>query len=222
MNLINVIKWYEGQELDIFDGIVLPVGLDKDLVINTILDLSATYIPLYTDYDLFNMKNKVFFQRNLDNFTLMYQALKEEYNPLHNYDRYEDRDESNTFDETNTRTIDETLNRDISDNSNENNTNENKVSAFDSSSYQPKEQSTFNGSITKTSSDDSENKKTDNYTGNNTNKYITQNHIYGNIGVTTSQQMLESEIDLRIKYNIYEIIARMWYNEFMIRVEEVY
>lgn len=206
MNLINVIKWYEGQELDIFDGIVLPDGLDRDLVVNTILDLSATYIPLYTDYDLFNMKNKVFFQRNLDNFTLMYQALKKEYNPIHNYDRYEDKDESNIYDEKTERTV--------NNSDTENNTSENQVSAFDSSSYQPKEKDIYNGSVTRKSSD--------NYKGNNSNKYTTKNHLYGNIGVTTSQQMLESEIDLRTKYNIYEIIAKMWYNEFMLRVEEVF
>lgn len=206
MNLINIIKLYEGQDKDIFNGIVLPNGLDRDLVINSILDLSATYIPLYTDYDLFNMKNKVFFQRNLDNFTLMYQALKEEYNPIHNYDRYEDKDESNIFDETTERTVNNT--------DSENNTSENQVSAFDRSIYQPKQKDIYNGSANSNSSD--------NYTGNNTNKYTTKNHLYGNIGVTTSQQMLESEIDLRTKYNIYEIIARLWYNEFMIRVEEVF
>ena len=206
MNLINVIEFYESQNLDIFDGIVLPDGLDKDIVVNTILDISATYIPLYTDYNLFNMKNKVFFQRNLNNFTLMYQALKEEYNPIHNYDRYEDRDEERNINEENGRNIDDTVTRDLF--------TENQVSAFDTNEYQKQSRILDQGNETT--------KTSDNYNSNSNDMYRTRNHLYGNIGVTTSQQMLESEIDLRKKYNIYEIIARMWYNEFMIRVEEVW
>lgn len=206
MNLINVIEFYESQNLDIFDGIILPNGLDKDIVVNTILDLSATYIPLYTDYNLFNMKNKVFFQRNLNNFTLMYQALKEEYNPIHNYDRYEDRNEERNINEENGRNIDDTVTRDLF--------TENQVSAFDTNEYQKQSRILDQGNETT--------KTSDNYNSNSNDMYTTKNHLYGNIGVTTSQQMLESEIDLRKKYNIYEIIARMWYNEFMIRVEEVW
>lgn len=206
MNLINVIEFYESQNLDIFDGIILPDGLDKDIVVNTILDISATYIPLYTDYNLFNMKNKVFFQRNLNNFTLMYQALKEEYNPIHNYDRYEDRDEERNINEENGRNIDDTVTRDLF--------TENQVSAFDTNEYQKQSRILDQGNETT--------KTSDNYNSNSNDMYRTRNHLYGNIGVTTSQQMLESEIDLRKKYNIYEIIARMWYNEFMIRVEEVW
>lgn len=206
MNLINVIEFYESQNLDIFDGIILPDGLDKDIVVNTILDMSATNIPLYTDYNLFNMKNRVFFERNLENFTLMYQALKEEYNPIHNYDRYEDRDEERNINEENGRNIDDTVTRDLF--------TENQVSAFDTNEYQKQSRILDQGNETT--------KTSDNYNSNSNDMYRTRNHLYGNIGVTTSQQMLESEIDLRKKYNIYEIIARMWYNEFMIRVEEVW
>lgn len=34
-----------------------------------------------------------------------------------------------------------------------------------------------------------------------------ESDVYGNIGVTTSQQMLESEMQLRQKYNLYKIMA---------------
>ena len=49
--------------------------------------------------------------------------------------------------------------------------------------------------------------------------YKTDNHLYGNIGVTTSQQMLESEFVMREKWNLYEMIARKWFGEFMLRME---
>ena len=42
------------------------------------------------------------------------------------------------------------------------------------------------------------------------------NWIHGNIGVTTSQQMLASELQIRPKLNIYDLITDMFYKEFML------
>ena len=42
--------------------------------------------------------------------------------------------------------------------------------------------------------------------------------IHGNIGVTTSQQMIESEMSLRAKYDIYKIISREFEREFLVQI----
>lgn len=42
--------------------------------------------------------------------------------------------------------------------------------------------------------------------------------MHGNIGVTTSQQMLESEIDLRVKYNMLQIISDSFRENFCIQI----
>ena len=42
--------------------------------------------------------------------------------------------------------------------------------------------------------------------------------IHGNIGVTTAQQMIESEMSLRAKYDIYKIIAREFEREFLLQI----
>lgn len=212
MNLVNIIDWYNQQELDLFEGIELPTGVDKETLINTILDYSATAIPLYTDYALFNLKNKIFFKRNYDNISKLITAFSEEYNPIHNYDRFEIRDETRTINENYTRDTD----GNSSSNETRNSTDEMQVSAFDSSSYQPKQKDTENGTTGITSS----NNEDETGTSEHTDKYVTDNHLYGNIGVTTSQQMLESEIDLRNRWNLYDWIARKWYNEFMLKVED--
>lgn len=197
MNLINIMNLWKGEGKDIFDGIYLDPRLDKDLVVNTILDYSGTYIPLYQDYNLFNFKNKVFFDRNRDNIVHLLDAFTLDYDPIYNYDRYEKYNE-----------VDETNRNSNSTSSLKSNT-ENKVSAYNSSTYQPSNESTSaDTTIDNVKTDDKHN-------------YYTDNRIYGNIGVTTTQQMLDSEIDLRDRYNIYEWIARKWYNEFMLKVEEV-
>ena len=46
----------------------------------------------------------------------------------------------------------------------------------------------------------------------------TQSRVFGNIGVMTAAEMLDKEIKLIPKLNIYEIIANMFYSEFCVYV----
>ena len=88
--------------------------------------------------------------------------------------------------------------RNTENSANSENSLENTVSADNSSAYQPDNKSA--GEMTNAS------------TGSET---ITHNaHLYGNIGVTTSQQMLEAEIDLRQRFSIYDIVAASFMEEF--------
>ena len=40
----------------------------------------------------------------------------------------------------------------------------------------------------------------------------------GNIGVTTTADMINQEIDLQSKFNVYEVIARMFFDELCLHV----
>ena len=71
------------------------------------------------------------------------------------------------------------------------------VYGFNSSSPVPNQKVTRNGSST-VSNDPDKNVETNVESGT---RGLTR---HGNIGVTTSQQMLQSEIDLRNKYNFYD------------------
>ena len=113
-------------------------------------------------------------------------------------------------------------------------TEEKQVSAFDSSSYQPAEKLTVtdNGrtealtgtdTVTQTGTD------TVNHTGTDTTKESgtdTTTHTgtekwtrcaYGNIGVTTSQQMLEAELTIS-EWNLYDHLSDVFIREFCIPV----
>ena len=59
------------------------------------------------------------------------------------------------------------------------------------------------------------NNKTDTASGTDTTSINSRTH--GNIGVTTSQQMLQSELDIA-KWNIYEQITDLFISEFCIMV----
>lgn len=121
---------------------------------------------------------------------------------------------------------------------------ETKVSAFNTSDYSPKEKQITDNSTTDTatqtgtSTTDNTGTQTQKDTGSstlkqdgttktvetdgddtthsNTNK--TSDHTHGNIGVTTSQQMLQSEIDLWIAFNAYKAMADYFIKELMISV----
>ena len=71
----------------------------------------------------------------------------------------------------------------------------------DETTYGRKDETTFNSTMT------------DRHTG--TEKYTS--HVHGNIGVTTTQQMITSELELR-KFDIYEEIAGRFEHEFLVQV----
>lgn len=125
------------------------------------------------------------------------------------------------------------------------NTRTTTVAAFDANTYQPKEQTTdaltlqvagSDSSDTTSSTGNSENSKTsrNNATSNsrnengsddlktnevaNNNEIITHKaRLFGNIGVTTSQQMLQSELDIA-RFNLFEQIADLFVTEFCLMI----
>ena len=116
-----------------------------------------------------------------------------EYNPLENYDRYEEYEGSGTS-ESDTSTSGSGSGSDTL-----------TKAAANSSSYEPYDKHTTSESSSSSGGTDVE------YGDEHT------SHIHGNIGVTTSQQMLESELEIA-KFNIYTTIADLFADEFCIMV----
>lgn len=92
--------------------------------------------------------------------------------------------------------------------------------------YTDKEQSTgtANGtnthSVTGYDSDSlrTNDQNTNNTTGRNDRDFEHNAHLYGNIGVTTSQEMARAEYDLQRDYNIYNMISELFVEEFCVGV----
>lgn len=189
-NFISIVQLYGYQ---LFDDIQIPKGIDKGLLINAIMDKSAIYEPLYTDETLLKNKIQTFFTKNYRTYQKLYDAYMLDYNPIENYDRKEDL----------SRTSTSNSNVDTKDNLTDNTLN--KISPYDSESF--KNDTSINNESTSTNKRQS-----------NTDEDVKEvNRIHGNIGVTTTQQMLQSELDIVHKLNIYELIANDFYTEFMIK-----
>ena len=198
----------------LFDNIVLPEGIDKDNLISDIMRNSGDLYPYHQVPEYLKKNITFWFSRRLFDFERMYEALRVEYSPIENYDRKENTtrnyENSGTDKESTTRGS-TTTSTNIGSND-----NENKVSAYNESDYTNREKETqsYNSTLTNTGS------------GTDTTqteyglkrKEVEDIRVHGNIGVTTSQQMIESEMELRAKYDIYKIISREFEREFLVQV----
>lgn len=231
---------------DLFANLSLPDDLNRDDAINSILLRCGEMPVLYPNFSMCKTMIGLWSRKWYHGIERMIQTLDDDYNPLHNYDRYEKYSDNDKKLETNTKnsTLSESHDNDITDNNHmttesnntmnntNGNTNTNDVSAFNDSNYQPSSKSTLTGTIQQTDETDSEtnarNTRSDSGShdattsetaGYNTdNNFTHDGHLYGNIGVTTSQQMLDAELKLRSQTNIYDVIAEIFMRDFCIYV----
>ena len=194
--MISIVSLYN-YDSTLFDGLELPEGIDKDAVVNNILLEAADCEVLYPNLDFFKLQIAYFSKKYARTFTKWYEALEIEYEPLENYDRIENWNDSGNSKTTPNLT---TTNRPGT-------TTTSNVSAFDSSSMQPDTSVVTSGTDTTTQ------------TGNSASQFGNKHEgrIHGNIGVTTSQQMLQSELDIA-KWNLIQQITDLFLNEFIIMV----
>lgn len=124
-----------------------------------------------------------------DKWNKLYSAFVEStYKPLENYDM----EQTEEPDITKTRNVKTDVSVETKDD-----ISDTDVYGFNSSSAVPSGKVTRNGTVT-TTGDADDNEEVETETGT---RSLTR---HGNIGVTTSQQMLQSEIDLRNNFNFME------------------
>ena len=223
MSLLTVEGLYN-YDNTLFDGFNVPGGLVKQIAINTILMRTRELEILYPDF--FYMKNRITIWSNKYqiNWKKLYDTTVLEYNPIENYDRMEDW--TDTDDETSTSARDNTRNTTNSVKSTSTNEIMNSVNvtdqntAFNAGLADHAKQitdgdTTENGTITNTETGkDTENESVN---GGRTGKHTRTGRAHGNIGVTTSQQMIQSERDL-VVFNLYDVIAESFIENFCLMI----
>lgn len=218
---------------DLFKNLTLPEGIDKDTLVGNILMNGGEFEVAYADPYFMQNLIGIWSKKWLRTFNKWTEALSIDYNPLENYDRMEEWEDENTGTATNTRTHNNQDKRTLNtENKTTHNTTDTttynsketttvdgttttteEVSAYDSSSYQPSKKVTSADTGTDTM-DYSGTIKDD---GGSSNNAKHKGRIHGNIGVTTSQQMLESELNLA-EWNLYEHITDLFLKEFVIGI----
>lgn len=223
MSLLTVEGLYN-YDNTLFDGFNVPKGLVKQIAIDAILMRTRELEILYPDFTY--MKNRIALWSNKYqiNWKKLYDTTVLEYNPIENYDRMEDW--TVTDDETSTSARDNTRNTTNSVKSTSTNEIMNSVNvtdqntAFNAGLADHAKQitdgdTTENGTITNTETGkDTENESVN---GGRTGKHTRTGREHGNIGVTTSQQMIQSERDL-VVFNLYDVIAESFIENFCLMV----
>lgn len=185
MTLLSVMGLYQFDD-SIFDVMTVPDGVDHDAVVAAILTECAELEIMLPDPDVFKTSLGFWSRAQLPIWTKLYSTTNLDYNPIWNKDG----------------TITETRNLGRTDNETRNLANSastdatGQVSAYNSSTFQNADHQTMSGSGTDTG--------TINRTGSDTGT-VTRRET-GNIGVTTTQQMIKEERDIST-FNIYDYIV---------------
>ena len=178
----------------LFDGVTLPEGMDKTLMVNQIIRQSGDLFPYYQAPPQVKSAITEWFTRRKDNFAKLWQGFTAEYNPIENYDRQED--------STETPNITHTLSNSGQDAS----TNEADVQGYNGTDYVPNSRTKSSGTSSTNGTD----------TESGTRTYTSR--IHGNIGVTTSAPMLAGELALRKSMDLYALIAAEFETDNLIQV----
>ena len=198
----------------LFDGVVLPSGMDKDTLVADIMRTSGDLYTYHQAPEMLKRNITFWFSRRLFDFERMFQALRADYSPIENYDRKENikRETKNSGTDTETLTLGSKSTQTHSGNDN----TETQVSGYNDEGYtnRDKETTTYNTSTETTGSGADTTKK--DYGLNRTESEETR--IHGNIGVTTAQQMISEEMKLRAQYDIYRIITMEFEREFLVQI----
>lgn len=207
------IENYLNPERSVFDSLVLPEGIDKDVLIGSIILRCQEFELLYSEPDFLTSAINVWSRKNYRTFEKWVKALNIEYDPLYNYDRTEEFEDVHEGSFESGGKGKNTLTNNLTDTTNDTLTHSEK--AYNDANFVGTTQDKSEGSITRTgtASNDLENSNN----GSDKYKNIHKARLFGNIGVTTSQQMLQSELDVA-RWNMYEHIADLFCNEFCLMV----
>lgn len=193
MSLLGLYKY----DNTVLDGLRIPEGLDSEVLKDNLLMETAELEVLYSSASFMKSAIEVWSQKMLDVWTKQYATTKYEYNPIDNYDRYEEwtdkRNESLT---------------ESGKSSGDKGTNTiNSGSAYNETSMIERDASRYSENQSSSSEADSSGEAESTHSG----------HIHGNIGVTTTQSMIKQERDI-VNFNMYNIIINDFINRFCLLV----
>lgn len=186
----------------LFDGMVLPNGVDKDLVIDTIMQKYGDSPLDHEDPAYLKYYIPVWSKRNLDSWTKLFATLSFDYNPLENALLNETTEETRSIARNQDRTG--TASTQNSGTTGVNKTAEHLVSAENASDYQPdnRDTGTEQTTINQATGADS----TENTTEQTAETVKSTYNRHGSIGVVTPQNMIQQEREVD-KFVIYDCIA---------------
>lgn len=233
LSVLGLYKYDSG----LFSEMVYPSGFtsdEKQTVVQNILAECAELECLFPAADTMRSMIGLWSKLNLSVWERIFTASQLDYNPIENYNRTEI--ETISDDRTDTHSgsdINQSSGVDSESGSSTNtsthsgtDTNIQSIQSYDSNNYQPHDKNELtHGHVISDSNSGSASTtygKTDTYTHGekivHEGDITRENHTTGNIGVTTSQQMLEQEIEVSAKLNVMKMIVDSFKERFCLLV----
>lgn len=221
---LSILGLYQ-REPSLFDELELPGSMNKDVLIDNILYEAAPLEAYYPDPNFMKFMIGRWSFMNQSVWQKLYDTTVLEYNPIFNYDRTEEWSENEQM--LDKRTLTGTEMETSTDNSSgeikSSGTvkSELNVSGYNESSYVPREQ-TIETPDTLTSNT-SETDRTVSIDKNDTENMdrkrdnIRTGRAFGNIGVTTTQQMIQQERETAL-FNMYKVITDSFIERFCLMI----
>lgn len=199
--IVSLLAW----DKSLFSGLVLPDGVDPELTVDTIVQLCGHTPLAHPDPEYLAWYIPRWSKRRLPIWSKLYATTELKYDPIENYDRRSE------YTDTTGRKLDRRGGGSDSRTQASNSENEEKVSADNASTYQPdnlttgSDTTTMTGFSTQTLSDQEDT------------TFTHKERTHGNIGVTTTQQMIEEERRVA-EFDIYAYIAEDFKVDFCLLV----
>ena len=207
ISVMGLFQWNN----DLFGLMVIPEGLDKDIVVSNLLAETAELEVIYPNYEVMRTLIGTWSYKELPIWEHLYKTTKYDYDPIQNYNRTEIETIEGEGDRTHSGT-DIRTRQDITDS-----TSKEAIAGFDSvpsgDSDGLVDQSRNKYDNQFDSSDSLEHGEKINDKTNSRR----ENHTSGNIGVTTTQKMIREEREIA-EFNIYDRIITDFKARFCIEV----
>ena len=197
----------------LFDSLVVPDGVDKNTVIDTILFRSSELEILYFNPKFFAYAIGSWSSKQLYNWTKLYNTTQLEYNPLENANRTETYTDMEQIGEEGSTQQSLQYNDESETNTGADTTH--SVAGYNSSSLVTQSTDEENTDQNYSASGDRSNNTS---STNLRNRVLSHEFkLWGSIGVITPQDLIQKEREV-VKFNIYDYIADEFTQRFCLMV----
>lgn len=223
MSPLGLFNW----DNTIFDLMVIPSELDREILINNLLAETAELEVIYPNPTVFKNLLGIWSHKQLDIWNRLYNTTQYEYNPIENYDRYEEGTDSDSG-STQHSGIDTHSDRVANsgeDTIEASRKDESYIASFDSTPSGDDDGLVKKTRTESTSGSTTEYGKIEDSSGNVAyghklemeNEREHEFRAHGNIGTMTVQQMIEEQREIE-KFNLYDIIIEEFKMRFCILI----
>ena len=210
LSLLGLYRW----DPTILDDLHIPAGINRSSLESELLLQCAEVEVIYPDPVTLKMAINLWSVSMLPIWEKMYATTVLKYDPISNYDRHEEWTDSRETSGSATSSSNSTTSS--TDNGTTGNTSTSSRTGFNvDAGMQPAASSTDSGSTSSTSSGSGTGSSSGTSSG--TEEATHTGRMWGNIGVTTSQQMIQSERDVA-EFNIVQKIVYDFQARFCIMI----